>query len=246
MESKLFFILLFVSALLLGKLNAQKGEQISSGKINERFDFVEKVEGFPKERLYPGTESAWLGIVHVEGYELSLLYLTADSVYLLTHTLEEQETPENTCREPDVFFKGGLLHYECRVMRGLVMGAKLQIVDYKLEVEEEYGYDLNQENYAMADSAVKLNDPLMYCHAYYGMQYYTDLNFRTFEALVWADSLAFAFYERGEYAEAAKLMLSMEQDCDIARSEWSAEVDVGEFLRCWGNATHYYRKGGHA
>lgn len=240
MKQVLRFTMLVVCLLLGTNGFAQVLDRLSPQQVADRYDYLTKVVDYPAAKCYPGTRTAWLGLD--EG--LDLLYLTSDSIYLLTHSLEDMET-ETVCYEPEVDYQeDGILTYECRVMRGLVDGMKLEIRDYQLHWLEDYMYDLNEENYAEAEQAQQLNDPIMYCHAYMGMQYYMDLNYRTLEAAVWADSLAFACYERAEYDSAAMQMLQLEQECDIARSEWSAEVDLHAFIRVWGNATHYYLRAG--
>lgn len=236
--------LYLVLALLLLPLLIPAQTPYTPTQAKTQFVSIAKIYDYPAEKCLPNTQSAWLG-THLEAEQtITLLYLQeSDSTYFATHTLEIPSTTY-VCELPECAYDFGSIRAECRWMKGIMSGVLLSEVDHQLKFELEIHYDLNEEDWSAAEEAEKNNDPLAYCHAYMGMQYYMDIDYRMLETLAWADSLALKLYRNKEYEQAAKLMLSLETDCDMTTLPSTEELHSESFWSAWSNASLYYLKAG--
>ncbi len=216
-------------------------QKFSKAEMTKKFGELFEIKQFPAENLVANAQSAWLCFAQNENHEISFLFLLSDSSFWLSSQITLPEDI-NLCENPEVRFENDSLKVECRLMRGIINGLAFQGQGFDFIFIGDYTYDLNAAVYATADAAIIENDPLKYCQAYAEAQYYMDFSYRVREAMIWADSLAFAFFEKKQFAEAAELMKKMETNCWFSIDENFAEQFPDDFQNIWKNASFYYLK----
>lgn len=197
------------------------------------------------ESLYPeNVQYVVLGIVQGETKDfIGLLFKLNDSTFLQAPTLELYDQDIFFCRDQDVEYENGEIKRECRWQRGKIYGERFELIDNHLYFKESYTYDLNEWVFIEAENAKLNNDPIAFCNAYMGAQFYSQfIDAIMQESLIWAYEQALEFAEKGAYTEAATLMHQLETECDMSLSESIADLFPGEFKKMWCNTALFYLK----
>lgn len=208
--------------------------------INSGFQ-IQRISDFPTERFPINSSQALLAIKDSEySYDVSLVFLTSDSLFINTSYLEITNKMEFKCNRPYVNYENGYIKLECQWMKGITFVTKLGVDNNRLSFIDNYQYDLNDDVYSKAEQAKKENDPVAFCEAYMGAQYYSDLEYRVKESLEWAYKNALQSYKNKDYQKAASIMLEMEQRCAMSTEIYDF---MGEdFLNIWSDVTLFYLK----
>ncbi len=221
---------------------AQKSDSLTFTELKKSgFEISNEISDFPFARFNTTSTKAFLATRESQdSYEISLLFLKRDSLYQKALYLEIKYDIDFKCVNPIVTYSDGFLKLECRWMKGIMFITKLNTANNELTFSESYQYDLNDEVYSKAEKSMKKDDPISFCEAYLGAQYYTDLNFRIKESLEWAHKKALKYFQNKEYKKAASIMLEMEQRCSISMDLY--DFMGNEFIKIWSNVTLFYLK----
>lgn len=241
---KLYF-LISISFLLASNCLSKNTDTLTINEIvNSGFQISASISNFPKEKLIENSDQAFLATKQLDdSYIFNLLFSLNDSVFVKTYVLKLDDLNGNyNCKKPDVSFKNGFIKVECVWMKGILFITKLGLDNNQLIFIENYQHDLNGDVYELAEVAKKENDPVMYCEAYLGAQYYSDLEFRVKESLEWAHKNALEYYREKKYNEAATIMHEMEQRCSVSLEMYELMED--SFIQIWSDATLFYLKAG--
>lgn len=236
-----FIIIIFTSLFCITGF-AKKSDSLTFRELKKSgFEISNEISDFPFARFNTKSTKAFLATRESEGsYDISLVFLIRDSLYQKVSSLEIKEDVDFKCRDPFVTYSVGYLKLECRWMRGILFVTKLNTTNNKLTFSESYQYDLNDEVYSKAEKAIKKDDPISFCEAYMGAQYYTDLNFRVKESLEWAHKKSLKHFENKEYLKAASIMLELEQRCSMSTE--LHEFMGNDFIKIWSDVTLFYLK----
>jgi hypothetical protein len=266
---KLYFtallILFFGFRILAG--TSEKMDTLSRSQLQRIKYEVGIISDFPAALLPANTKQAWLAVGFKENgdYEAMLLFNMDDSLFLkkapklipvipdsIEGSTEEQAKKndsiesdmenEYTCHFPYAKYENGQVIAECNFMRGIFYKHVYAIVENTLVFVNSSMYDLNDWVYASADTAIKTNDPVRYCQAYMGAQYYSDYNFRIKESLEMAYSLALNYYKMQDYKKAGTLMFSMETECETSKNQVVELLIPEVFKKIWSDVTLMYLK----
>jgi len=203
------------------------------------FQVSNTVLNFPTEkpeRVVVATKSSGAS------YHVLLLLSVNDSACSKISSLEIEDEMDFKCSDPHATYENGYLNLECLWMNGTMFVTKLTLINNQLSFVENYQYDINEAVYSKAETAKKENDPVAFCEAYSGAQYYSDLEQRTKESLEWAHKNALQFFKNKDYKSAASLMLDMEHRCSLATEIY--DFMGKSFVSIWGDATLFYLKAG--
>ena len=237
--------LLIVCAFLVLSPVFSQFDTLSSSYLEEQgYKLSSSIIDYPKS-LYPeNVQYVVLGIVQGETKDfIGLLFNLNDSTFLQAPTLELYDQDIFYCRDEHVDYENGEIKRECRWERGLIYGERFELIDNHLSFKESYTYDLNEWVFIEAEDAQLNNDPIAYCNAYMGAQFYSQfIDAKIQESLIWAYEQGLEFAEKGAYTEAATLMHQLETECDMSLSESVADLFPGEFKEIWSNSALFYLK----
>lgn len=209
---------------------------------------IRTIEGFPSDRLPENSSQALLAIKDSKkSYDVSLFFLTNDSLLINASHLEITNETIFKCNKPDVTYETEFIKLECREsLTSKLFITELGVKDNRLSFKTSYIDDLNSYVYELAELAIKEDDPVAYCEAYMGAQYYNSYYYRMKEALEWAHKKALQFYKNKDYQSAASLMLDLEQRCNMSIDLYDTMGDEyimgNDFIRIWSDVTLFYLK----
>jgi hypothetical protein len=204
---------------------------------------IRRIVGYPSDRLPRNSSQALLAIKDSEySYDISLIFLTIDSLLINASYLEITDNLDFKCNRPYVTYENGFIKLECIWMKGIKYVTKLGVENNHLSFIDNYQYDLNDNVFSKAELAKKEDDPIAFCEAYMGAQYYSDLEYRVKESLEWAHKNALQFYKNKDYQTAASLMLRLEQRCVMSTEIYDFMGD--DFIKIWSDVTLFYLKAG--
>ena len=204
---------------------------------------INRITEFPSDRLLKNSSQALLAMKDSEySYDILLIFLISDSLYINASYLKITDKLEFKCNRPFVSYDNGCIKMECQWMKGITFVTKLGVDKNTLSFIDNYQYDLNDDVYSKAELAKKEDDPIAFCEAYMGAQYYSDLEYRVKESLVWAHKNAMQFYINKDYQTAASIMLDMEQRCSMSTEIY--EFMGNDFINIWSDVTLFYLKAG--
>ncbi|MCA6430652.1 MAG: hypothetical protein IM613_14550 [Cytophagales bacterium] len=201
-----------------------------------------QIRDLPKSKLPDGSNSAYLVIrPQDDNYIASVLFKINDSLFLSTNKVFLKDI-DYVCKAPSNQFRNDTITSECNLMKGIFVGQKFLLKNNKLKFLYQFQYDLNEDVYKKGKLAKDADDPLAYCQAYMGAQFYSDIYYRVEETLSWAHKKSLTSYQKKDFEKAAKLMLSIEVDCSLSTEGNVANLFPTEFKRIWGDATLFYLK----
>ncbi|TNE54490.1 MAG: tetratricopeptide repeat protein [Bacteroidetes bacterium] len=177
-----------------------------------------------------------------ETYKLLLLFSIDDSLFVKISSLEITEESDYWCSDPVVSYSDELLQIECQWMKGITFVTELKVLDYQFSLVRIYQYDLNEDVYARAELAQKEDDPVSFCEAYLGAQYYSDLEYRVKESLEWAHHKAMQFYKNKDVHSAASIMRDLEERCALSTELY--DFMGKDFIKIWEDITLIYLEAG--
>lgn len=210
--------------------------------INTGFQ-IRGIVDFPTDSLPINSSEALLAIKDSEySYDISLIFLTEDSLLINSSYLEITDTLDYKCHRPYVNYENGFIKLECQWMRGITFVTKLGVENNYLSFLDNYKYDLNDDVYSKAELAKTEDDPVAFCEAYMGAQFYSDLNYRVKESLEWAHKNALQFYKNKDYQTAASIMHRLEERCIMSTEIYDFMGD--DFIKIWSDVTLFYLKAG--
>jgi len=240
------YILLLLYGLTLAPFAfSQVYDTLSVRYLKENnFKLSTSIADYPKSDYPANADFVVLGTKRTESsHFVSLLFSINDSTYLKFPSLELYDLDTFDCDEEQVIYEDGDLKIECRWMRGLIYGERFEVIENRLYYQGNYTYDLNEGIHAEVIDAQMNNDPIAYCNAYMGAQYYFELiDAKIQESLLWAYEQALEFAEQNAYSEAANLMHKIEMECDLSLSESVADLFPEEFKNIWCNSALFYLK----
>ena len=233
-----FVLVLTISTLL----HAQHAISLKKADVLKLSDVMFPISAIPESKMSPGSNAAYLVIrPQDDNYLASVLFKINDSLFVSTNKVILKDI-NYVCKSPSNLYHNDTITSECILMKGIFVGQKFLLKENKLKFLYEYQYDVNEDVSEDAKQAEDADDPLAYCQAYMGAQFYQDIHYRVKEALLWAHKKSLVFYQNGEYQKAAALMLSIEMGCSLSTEERVAKLFPTEFKKIWGDVTLFYLK----
>jgi len=237
----IFLILLFQTSF------SQIKRSISRKELEEKgFEITYHLDNFPADQLPSDSMKAYFGSLRVDdGYFVCLLFSNEDSLFQRSKIIRLPDEDTYRCKRPGASYHDGFIKTECQWMRGITCGEKYKVENGELFFVESFMYDLNEEVYKRAEVAQKLDDPIAYCVAYSGAQFYSmDMDYRAAESLSWAYKKALNLYKKKEFESAAEIIIELENECYIATFDALADFIPDECEKIWADVTLFYFKAG--
>lgn len=238
----LLIFLSLVSSLCFSQIN----EELSLKELHHLgFEVSNSIDNYPEEEKLLDSSAVHFGtLLGDDGYFVCLLFTKNDSLFHRSSIIKlpDEEEPYR-CKRPFCDYEDSTLLCECRWMRGIHFVQKYNVTKGQLTYAESYQYDLNKKVYEQAEEAKKKDDPIAYCIAFSGAQFYSmDINSRGIESLMWAHSKALKNYNKENFKEAAAIMLKLDSTCWVSTCENLSPQYPDKTKEAWGDATLFYLK----